>query len=114
MVGNVMNRLMERSKMPAPVVGMGVTETRWSDRVAYTVVEIYNDKTVVVQEDTAKRTDLNGMSDAQDYEYTPNPKGRKVTLTLRSDGVWREKGVKKRGASGWLFGVRRAYYDYSF
>ena len=114
MHGNLINRFMERSSVPALEVGMGVTETRWSDRVAYTLVEIVNAKTVVVQEDHAIRTDGNGMSDAQSYRYERNPEGRRVTLTLRNDGVWRAQGEKKRGASGWLFGARRAYHDYSF
>jgi hypothetical protein len=114
MHGSFINRMMERSEQPALVVGMGVTETRWTDRRAYTLIEVLSDKRVVVQEDKARRTDNNGMSESQTYEYTPDPNGTKRVLTLRKDGAWREVGSKKSGASGWLFGVRRAYHDYSF
>jgi len=61
-------------------IGNGATAYFWSDRHACTVVEIINrnkKRYVVVQQDHAKRTDRNGFSESQTYEFTPNLKGRK-------------------------------------
>lgn len=98
-----------------PEVGMGVTRLGWTDRDPYTVVEILNDKEIVVQADKATRTDTNGMSEVQKYTFSPDPNGRKVTLTLRKDGRWIAKGEKSgRHATGWRIGERMKYYDHSF
>jgi hypothetical protein len=61
---------------------MGATEICWSDRHAYTITEVINDKKIVVQQDKATRTDTNGMSDAQSYAFSPDPNGSKRTLTV--------------------------------
>jgi len=61
-------------------IGNGATAYFWSDRHACTVVEVFNrnkKRYVVVQQDHAKRTDRNGFSESQTYEFTPNPQGRK-------------------------------------
>ena len=47
---------------------------------------------IIVQRDNAKRTDKNGMSETQQYEYTANPEARKVTVTLRKNGRWVTQG----------------------
>ena len=65
---------------------------------------------VVIQGDTAKRIDKNGMSESQEYEYTPNPKSVKQTFTLRKTGEFREVG----GSAGLIIGSRDEYYDFSF
>jgi len=38
--GNLVNRIMEDCKSVEPTVGMGCTEVCYSDRHAYTVIEI--------------------------------------------------------------------------
>ena len=114
MTGSFINRMMEGSTPPVPVVGMGVTRTMYSDRQAWTVVQVINDRKIVVQEDNAKRIDKNGMSELQEYEYTPNPNGRRETLTFRKNGRWISKGQSLKGGDGWALGFRRAYHDYSF
>lgn len=109
--GSLTNQLMEGS-VPVPEVGMGVTRLGWSDRRPYTIVKVISPKKIVVQEDDAKRTDDNGMSECQTYEYTRNDKNPEVTLTLRSYG-WRQVGDGKNG-EGWRIGERSRYHDYSF
>ncbi len=89
---------------------MGATEVMYSDRHAYTVVEVVSARKIVVQADTATRTDNNGMSESQSYTYTPNPEGEKRTLSLRKDGRW----VEVAGRQGFAIGTRREYHDYSF
>lgn len=91
-----------------PQVGMGCTLCWWSDRDPYTIIKVSaSGKTFWMQEDNARRTDNNGMSDAQSYEYTPNPNGevRQVRLTTRG---WKSNGQRV------AVGHRRKFYDYSF
>ena len=103
--GSLMNHLLSRGNV-APQVGMGVTLLFWTDREAGTIIKV-NPKTFTVQMDHAKRTDNNGMSESQEYEYTPNPNGRIYVFRLTKKG-WRSKGT------GCLIGQRRQYHDYSF
>jgi hypothetical protein len=114
MQGSFFNRVMEQSASPTPELGMGATELCYSDRRAYTVVLLIDAKTIVAQADHAVRTDNNGMSDSQSYRYEPNPEGRTVTLTLRKNGNWIEKGQPMKNGTVFALGYRNAYYDYSF
>ena len=111
--GNLMNRIMEGpfTEMPMLEVGDGVTITMFSDRHAATVIDVSpSGKTVTVREDTAIRTDTNGMSDAQEYRYERNLEGAEQTFR------WSTKRKKFSGGSrgGGLIGGRKHYYDYSF
>lgn len=57
-------------------VGDGCTYNVGSDRYAGTVIAVSpSGKTITVQDDIAKRTDKNGQSEMQTYEYTRNPQG---------------------------------------
>jgi hypothetical protein len=85
----------------------------WSDRQAYTIIEVKSPTTLVIQRDTVKRADNNGMSDAQSYEYTPNPEGHTRTITLRKNGKWHQVGDTIKGTP-FAVGYRKEYYDYSF
>jgi hypothetical protein len=93
-------------------IGMGGTVLMWTDRKPVTVIEIiplkYKNgiRAVVVQEDTATRTDKNGMSDCQSYEFTRNPNGRTYTFNKTKAGFRGELGQLK-------LGKRDAYHDYS-
>jgi hypothetical protein len=72
--GSVINSLMApnvNSKNNTPVVDEGATVFMWTDRHAYTVREISKDgKKVKLQRCSPKRTDGNGMSDCQSYDYS--------------------------------------------
>lgn len=108
--GSLTNRLMENVKPPVPEVGMGATIVMYSDRHAATVVEVVGPKKIIVQEDTSTRTDKNGMSENQDYNYSPNPAAPRRTFTLRKDGRWHES---KAGTIIRL-GERDSYHDFGF
>lgn len=98
-----------------PQVGDGATICSYSDRYAGTVISVSaSGKKMVVQRDKAIRTDNNGMSDSQQYEYSRDPQGARYEFSLRSNGYWIEVGAPMRqGLLCWV-GARRAYYDFSF
>lgn len=108
---NLINMMYTNTKSLKPEIGMGATELCWSDRHAYTVIEISNSgKKLKLQRDKAIRTDNNGMCDSQSYRYEQDPKGYTVEVSLRKDGRWKEV----RGTTVYLVGDRDEYYDYSF
>jgi hypothetical protein len=105
--GSLMNHLYSGAAMPAPGVGMGATILCWTDRHAGTIVKITPTQ-IHVQRDSAKRTDKNGMSEAQTYEYTADPSG--LIEIFRNT----KKGYRNTAGNGLLIGTRRAYHDYPF
>lgn len=111
--GSLINNIMSNTRNHEPTVGMGATELCWTDRHAYTVTQVSSPKRIEVQQDTATRTDSDGMTDAQSYSYAPNPEGRKRVLTLRKNGSWHEVGTTMSDTP-FSVGTRREYHDYSF
>lgn len=122
--GSLVNHLLSRSVNGQPVaeVGMGATLLAWTDRYPATIIEVLNEgKMVRVQEDSAVRVDVNGMSESQTYEFTANPAGRVVTFRQRANGMWQEvffnaetKRWNKVDGLGLRIGSRAKYYDFSF
>lgn len=103
------------NEAPAVAVGVGATLCWWSDRRAGTIISVSpSGKRIVVQEDTAIRTDGNGVSSDQRYEYERNPKGVRREFSLRKNGRWVEVGSDLYDGVVCTIGVRRYYYDYSF
>lgn len=99
--------------MAAPEVGMAATVLSWSDRHPATVVYVSpSGKLCRVRECTAKRTDENGMSECQSYEYSEDENGRVHEFRLSKRG-WREAGTRGKGA-GLMLGRREKYHDFSF
>jgi len=112
--GSLINRITP-SNPKVPTVGDAATILRWTDRSPATVVEVSADgKTVVIQDDNYRRTDSNGMSESQTYEFTPNPDGGKTTFTLRRNGRWVAKGCSMNDGNHLALGHRDRYFDYSF
>jgi len=113
--GNINNRIDERRKCPKPEVGMGATEYMWSDRHAYEIIAVKDDRHITVRRYKYIRTDDRGMSDWQDYKYESDPDGCTKELFLTAKGAWRERIDGRRlGSSRWGIGVADEYYDYSF
>lgn len=72
--GSLMNRLEEGCTFTDKIeVGTGVTEMCYSDRHAYEVVKVIDDKHLLIRRCDVKRIDNNGESECQDYEYTVKP-----------------------------------------
>lgn len=128
---SVTNHLYSRMTKgaPAPEVGMGVTILHWTDRSAGTITEVRKAgkakprTLLVITSDFATRTDDNGMSESQEYEYTRNPNGVSYTFRETESGGWEEvrwsakanRWVKcEGGGHGLRVGERRAYHDFSF
>ena len=111
--GNLINRVMDATKQPTPEVGMGATETMWSDRQAGTITCVVSPKTVEWVEDITTRTDKNGISESQDYTYERGI-GPASIFTLRKNGRWVRKGEEMRTGSGLILGTRDQYQDPSF
>ncbi len=116
-MGSMVNILTANTKSQEPTVGMGATECCYSDRHAYTVVELIRFKSgakkgqvkeVVLQQDKATRTDKNGMSDSQTYTFEPNPNAERKTARLHKDGRF------YLGSSIVRLGDRSEYYDFGF
>lgn len=116
MRGSLLNRLFEGMEgRPAPIVGMGATVMYHTDRAAVTVVFVNEAGTrIETTRDTCKRTDNNGMSECQAYEYTSNMGAGRSSWTLRKDGSWVRAGDPIRGGQRVCLGSRDEYHDYSF
>lgn len=113
--GSLVNYLQGGPTKETPKVGMGATVLMWTDRTPATIIEVSpSGKTLKAQEDDAKRVDSNGMSDAQQYEYTPNPEGYTTTFTLRKNGSWVRQGESMNTGQRLRIGSREKYYDFSF
>ena len=111
--GNLINRVMDATKQPTPEVGMGATETMWSDRNAGTITRVVSTTTIEWAEDMVERTDKNGESESQDYTYRRGY-GPVTTFTLRKNGRWVQKGEEMRTGSGLILGTRDQYRDPNF
>lgn len=115
--GSLQNRFEERIKSTiTPQVGMGVTELLWSDREPYEIIEVKDDRHIVIRRMNYKRTDKNGFSECQEYEYTSNPNGYTCTLYRNNKGRWVRR-VGRNGvdnSSGWVVGRMEKYEDPTF
>jgi len=108
---------MENSTQVAPKVGMGATLLYYTDRSAATITNVYkfrNRVHVVVQLDNSTRIDNNGMSDQQNYSYSPNHNSSTAVFTLRKNGKYVMMGALQHNGVSLLIGYRCTYYDYSF
>jgi len=120
--GNLMNRIAEGPQAVEPAFDMGCTMTLYSDRHAGTVVAVPAKDRILVQEDTAIRTDSNGMSDSQTYRYEKNPRGKLFVFRKDGAGRWREAILNPEtnrwkfvlGGRGLMLGERDHYHDFDF
>jgi hypothetical protein len=92
-----------------PEVGMAATLCYYTDRHAATVIAVsLNGRKVTVREDKVIRTDSNGMSECQSYEFERDPAGAEHVFYRQGDGSYGRGGVRL------ALGVRKSYHDYSF
>lgn len=123
--GSLQNHLYSRMTkgQPEPVVGMGATILRYTDRSAATISRVFligKQMAIAVQQDYAKRIDSNGMSEVQEYAYKPNPDAPEYFF--RFDGEFWSQVRKNKETGRWnkvdgygiRIGERQQYYDFSF
>ena len=117
MYGNVINRIMENTHTSNPIeVGMGMTQYHWSDRTAWEVISVKDQRHVIVRELDHKCV---GGAYSNDWELTSNPDNRTMELAMRKNRwyvVYRDSDNhiyhwEKINVS---FGRADYYYDYSF
>jgi len=90
-----------------PLVNMGVTLGVGSDCYPYTVTRVHIDgNRFWMRRDDYRRSDKNGMSESQEYDYFPKAGGREDEVVKDRSGGW-----KIRGGSRVHLGSRRAYQD---
>ena len=104
--GSLMNYMMDGGLRHT--IGTGATILFWTDRYAGTIIKI-TAKQIHVQEDTITRTDSNGMSESQSYDYAPNPNGKVHVFRLNKRGRYRSPQ-----GCGLCIGERDQYHDFSF
>lgn len=122
--GSLTNHILSRAVIgqPEPVLGMGCTLLSWTDRHAATIVGVFKEtKTIKVRQDLAKRTDNNGMSESQTYEYSADLSGMVLTYRQDKNGHWQQvefntvtKRFNKTDGYGLRIGEREEYHDFSF
>jgi hypothetical protein len=128
--GSLTNLAMSKnSNNDVPKTGDGATIIHYSDRTAATVIDVgtYRNATcIAIQEDHAIRTDNNGMSDCQSYEFKRNFEGAIHQVRWRKEAKNRKAGwytfeiipTEKGNRTAWgnrvSFGFRERYFDYSF
>jgi hypothetical protein len=110
LAGSLFNRLAERSEWRKPQIGEGATELCYSDRHAYTIVEVAKSgRSFRARMDKATRTDNNGMSESQGYTFEFDPDGEEVNVR------WTGRGWKRvRHSSYFKIGIREKYHDFNF
>lgn len=122
--GSLVNHMYSRMTEgePAPYVGMPATLLSWSDRNPATVIEVNMAmRYIVVQDDNYRRVDSNGMSESQEYEYTPNPNGSTKIFKKNKKGQWvlhyvnpETKRLVQSRSCGLRLGEREKYHDFTF
>ena len=113
--GSLQNRLAERTIQPEPEVGMGVTEMMWSDREPWEIIEVIDERHIVIRALDSKRIDNRGLSECQDYEYFSNENNRTARLFKTKKGQWRERiGRNGLGDTKFVIGYADKYWDPSF
>ena len=120
--GSVTNHILSRAVrgQPEPCYGMGCTILAWSDRNPATIINVKGN-IIVVQEDRAYRTDSNGMSECQEYEFERDVYGGLYNFRQAKNGQWEEVRLnedtgrfKKTNGAGLRIGEREKYHDFSF
>ena len=110
--GSLDNRIMENAKTPELAIGMGVTECLWSDRHAYEIIDIKDDRHITVRRMGHKCKDYY----AGDWEVWSDETQTDIkTLFKTKSGHWRERfGGRRLGTTKFAVGVAEEYEDPSF
>ena len=107
--GSLTNILLNNCAPTFPQVGMGCTELSFTDRNPCTIVAVSKTgKSFDFTYDDYRRTDKNGFSEMQTWEYTSRPDAPRHRARLCKDGRYKCHGMTIR------VGVREKYDDPHF
>lgn len=107
--GSLNNLIIHGVAYATPKVGMGCTILSWTDRIPATIVSVSKSgKSFEFTYDDYHRTDTNGLSENQTYEYTSRPDGVRNKARLCKD-----KRYKCHGRIV-IVGIRERYEDPHF
>lgn len=105
--GALINLVYAEVRSPAPKVGDGATLICWSDRHAYTTVDVKKTY-ILATRYVAERTDRNFQGGPQEYVYRTDPEAVPERANLRKDGNY------YIGGQALKVGYRSEHYDYAF
>lgn len=105
--GTLTNLVYAEDKSPKPKIGDGATLICWSDRRAYTIVDV-NKTYIIATRDKVERTDRNYQKGPQEYSYRTDPEAVPERANLRKDGNYYIGGQVIR------IGYRNEYEDPNF
>ena len=108
--GSLQNRLEENCKGRKPEIGMGATEMFYSDRQAWEVVGVKDERHITVRRMKAKCNNYH----AGDWSVEPDVNGRTVQLFLTKKGQWREKYPSGSLGNVFVLGYAEEYEDPTF
>lgn len=114
MNGSLINRMLEEKFADGEVkVGMGATECCWTDRHAYEVIEVKDEKHITVRRLSWELEEGTDWTE-QKYVFRRNPDNPPIRLYKTPKG-WRERlGRNLLGNNIFIIGVAREYCDPSF
>lgn len=93
--------------MPEPKIRDGATLICWSDRRAYTIVDVKKTYVLATRDDV-KRTDRNYQKGPQEYSYQTDPEATPERANRRKDGNYYLAGQVLK------VGYRNEYRDPNF
>ena len=114
--GSINNRIEENRKFCKEItVGTGATEYFWSDRHAFEVTYVFDQKHVMVREYDVKAT---GEPMSNNWELISNPNNPEIELKFRYNSwyevIHNKLGGKTYQKRNFSFGKAEYYYDYEF
>ncbi len=92
---------------------MGVTEYLWSDSHAWEIIEVIDERHIVIRRLSYKMKPNTDWLD-QEYDYFSDPTAQTAKLFKTKQGVWRERIGRSLGDTKFGIGVAREYRDPSF
>lgn len=88
--GSISNRLKEGHNWEGELkVGTRLTEYLWSDKHAYEITRVVDQKHIFIRSLKAVRTDNNGMSECQDYRFESDESLPEYELMFKY-GKWKK------------------------
>lgn len=105
--GTLTNLVYAENKSPEPKIGDGATLLCWSDRRAYTIVDVKKTYLLATR-DIVERTDRNFEKGPQEYSYQTNSEAIPERANLRKDGKYYIGGQVLK------VGYRNEYEDPNF